>query len=119
MTGFSTIPALNRIGNRARSDILDQRLPGLFKPRIESEGEEWRAPLVAQLAEIDAEIGDETPPDEWIASARDIDIMALCMRFWRKRGAPTSLITKVDEFAQMPGLQGRIFARVKENIHVQ
>jgi hypothetical protein len=119
MTGLSTIPALNRIANRACTDILDQRLPGLFKTRLECAGEEWRDPLAAQLADIDAEIGDQTPPDDWISTARDIDVMALCMRFWCKRGAPASLIAKVDEFAQMPGLQGRIFARVKENIHVQ
>ncbi len=119
MTGFSTIPALNRIANRAAMDILDLRLPGLFKTRLESEEGSWRGPLVAQLAAIDAEIGDETPPDEWIASARDIDALALCMRFWCKRGAPASLIAKVDEFARMPGLQGAIFTRVKENINVQ
>jgi hypothetical protein len=69
MTGFSTSPALNRIATRACTDILDQRLPGQFKTRLESEGEDWRAPLVTQLAEIDAEIGYETPPNEWIASA--------------------------------------------------
>lgn len=119
MTGFSSIPALNRIADSAAMDILDRRLPGLFKTRLECAGDGWREPLAAQLAEIDAEIGDQTPPDEWIAAARDIDALALCMRFWCKRGAPASLIAKVDEFARMPGLQGRIFARVKENIHVQ
>ena len=102
-----------------KPDILDLRLPGLFMTIAESDLGGTRCALADQLAEIDEEIGDQTPPDEWIASARDIDIMALCMRFWRKRGAPASLIAKVDEFARMPGLQGRIFARVKENIHVQ
>lgn len=56
MTGLSTIPALNRIANRACTDILDQRLPGLFKTRLECAGEEWRDPLAAQLADIDAQI---------------------------------------------------------------
>ena len=100
-------------------DIIDIRLPGLLKSQAEMDQGEIRRALAKQLEEIDAEIGDDLPSDDWFAAARDIDIMAVSMRFWCKRGAPAALVARATEFAKAPGLQGLIFERIKENIHVQ
>lgn len=100
-------------------DIIDLRMPGLLKSEAEVAQGETRRELAKQLAEIDAGLGDELPSDDWFANARNVDVMAVSMRFWCKRGAPPALIARAAELARRPGLEGRLFARIKENIHVQ
>lgn len=99
-------------------DIIDTRMPGLLRTIWLQDGTGTRRELAKQLAEIDASIGPETPSDEWIAEARDIDLMAACMRYWRKPGAPRALLARVDEFAADPDVRGRLFSQIRRHIQV-
>lgn len=83
-------------------DIIDILLPGAFCFACDSGDKADRAAMAKAFSEALPLVRDEMP-DDFYATASNEEIMAACIKYWRKGGAPDILVAELEKRSQWPG----------------